>query len=200
MGAGHLVPIESNRPAKIGAMSLGQDGIAYVKDSLGQGGPLAALVAKLFEGHGATFAPLENGTTLERAKQFKTGTFMATAAIRKWLTDYIGSQWGVNSQLVLEEAWMKPEDIKPERAKQPYFFVGKTVYDVPKGDDLYAALFAGERQCRSWCYSVFVINPPAARPPTGEYASQEQLTAMAQNTQAVLASAYDHEGYVVWQK
>lgn len=195
-----MVPIESNRPAKIGMIDLEQDGMPYVKDALGQGGPLAALVAKLFEGHGTSFAALEEGTTLERAKQFTTGTFMATAAIRKWLAGYMEAQWGADTQLIVGDPWMKSADTRHFERWKPYFFGNDTAYYVPQGKDLYARLTQGQKCPVTWLFAVFVISPPVLLPQPGQYATQEQLNQLAQNTKAVLASAYDHEGYVVWQK
>jgi len=199
MGAGYLVPIESDRSAKIGLMDLGQPGISYVKSALDRGGPLAALVTKLFEGHGKSFAALEEGTTLERAKQFEVGTFMPTAAIRKRLADYMESKWGAKTQLIFGDPWLKASDFK-EHPRQPYFFSDNTPYYVPQGSDLYTVLTEGQKEPVTWYFAVFVIAPPVPLLPTGQHATEAQLAQMAQNTRAVLASAYDHEGYVVWER
>jgi hypothetical protein len=200
MGAGILVPIESNRSAKIGSIDLGQDGISYVKKALKEGGPLSPLVASLFDDQGTSFAALEDGTDLTRAKKFTVGTFMPTAAIRKWLADYVASKWGVNTQLVFGDPWAKPSDAA-NRRRQPYYFLGdQTPYYVPQGKDLYTLLTEGQKQPITRNFPIFVINPPVLLPQPGQQATHVQLDQLAQNTRAVLASAYDHEGYVVWQK
>lgn len=199
MGSGFLAPVESDRPATIQPVDLGQGGIAYVKNALEQGGPLSSLVAGMFDGKGASFAPLEKGMDLKRALQFETGAFMPTAAIRKWIANYIESQWGTNSQLIFADPWMKVDDFK-HPPEQPYFLGGETPYYAPAGNDLFAALTAGAKAPVTWYFPVFVVNPPVPLPSPGTRADADAIAMLARNTQAVLASAYDHEGYVVWQK
>jgi hypothetical protein len=70
-----MVPVESNRPATVVPVDLGQTGVAYVESQLEKAGPLAALVAQQIIGQGSSFTALEKGETLESALQFRTGTF-----------------------------------------------------------------------------------------------------------------------------
>jgi hypothetical protein len=196
-----MEPVENNRPATIKPVDLGQDGIPYVRQALAEGGPLGPLVAYLFDGQGASFAPMEEGTNLERALQFKTGTSMPTVAIRKWLADYMAARWGEqNVQLVFADPWRKPTGLNPKHSREPFFFGNQSIYFVPRGDNLYAKLSIGERQPLTWYFSVFVVAPPVLLALSGGHETQENLERLAQNTQAVLASAYDHEGYVVWER
>jgi hypothetical protein len=95
---------------------------------------------------------------------------------------------------------MKSRDFERHPSKQPYFFIDRIPYYAPRGDDLYAAFRGGELQKRSFLFSIFVISPDVPLPQSGAEMGQDYAELLARNTQAVLASAYDHEGYVMWQR
>lgn len=197
MDTGFLVPIESRRAATIVSFELGQDGIRYAKSVMKEAGPLAVSVAAAFGDQGVSFAALEQGVDFARARDFQTGTSMPTFAIRKWLAENLTSRWGNDVQLVFEDAWMKPEDIQPDL---PYFLIAETSYYVPSGGDLSDRIWEGQRRVMTWPFSAFVVAPSVALPRFGERVDQDCYNRLVHNTQEVLVSAYDHEGYVVWRK
>ena len=200
MGAGFLVPIENKRAAKILPINLGRDGIAFLQSEFkAEKKPLSSMIAPLLNNGGSAFAPLEKGESMKDAKQFKYGRSRPTVAIRKWLADYIVSQWGKNCQLIIEDPWEKPEDLNIRAQKLPHFFSDSGVYYAPDTNAMYKALDTAER-ASNFLFFGFVISPSVPLPPDGKNVDQDYIALLAQNTKAAFVRAYDWEGYVVWQK
>lgn len=197
--AGHMLSIESDRPATLQPIDLGSSGIAYVKSALAEGGRISFLVDESFGTQGTCLAPLEKGTTKERSEQFNIGTFMPTQAIRKWLADYITSQWGSDTQLMFADPWRKPSDFRRPQ-NTPYFFIENAPYIFPHDDDIYTRLTEGAKGIITHPFVAYVISPSVPVPPAGAQMGQDYAKLVAINTQAVLASAYDKEGYIIWQR
>lgn len=201
MGAGFLVPIESDRPAIIEPVNLGRDGITYLHSLLlEQQKPLSSSVAKLWNSGGISFAPLEKGKPVKEAKQFSVGTSRPTIAIQKWLSAYIDSQWGnKNYQLIFEDPWAKPSDSEKRAPKTNYFFCDDGVYYVPDNADAYTTIEIAKHQS-NFLFFGFVVSPVVPLPPSGKNVDQDYIVLLACNITAVFAIAYDFEGYVVWQR
>jgi hypothetical protein len=72
MGAGYMVPVENNRPARIVPIELGQKGTDQLRSNLQTLGHLSSYVASFVNNHGLCFAPVEDGSTLEQALKFRT--------------------------------------------------------------------------------------------------------------------------------
>ena len=201
MGAGFLVPIESDRPVIIKPVNLGRDGVVYVRSLLmEQNNPLSTAVAKLLNSGGRAFAPLEQGETLAEAKQFNTGRSRPTVAIQQWFADYIEEQWGYNGyQVVFEDPWETPDGCIIRRENINYFFSGSGVYYTSDHPNLYDAMETVKRQS-NFLFFGFVVSPAVPLPPSGTSVDQDYIELLTQNTQAVFIRSYDWEGYVVWQR
>lgn len=201
MGAGYLVPVENNRPATITAMDLGQQGTDLLRTSLLQdlGSPLSSFMAGFIDNQDLCFAAVEQGSMLEQTLEFKTSMNTPTVAVRTWLANYISHHWSADCQLVFEDSWMLKRDIENHPPNCPYFFVNGTPCYVPTGNTL-SALTLGNKKVISHHYAAFVVSPPVALPAIGLDMTPQQKQAMAENTRAILLSAYDGEGFVVWQK
>lgn len=192
---------EKKQPALIQRIDLGRTGLAFVREELGGGGPLAKCVAGLIQDGDAVFAPLDDGADHARAAALETGTSMPTIAIRQWIADYIGTHWGSKKcQVIFEDTWLDMNTVHVYPPRCPYFLVNATPYYVPQDDMLLAALSAGEKEVASWRYPIFVISPVLPLPSTGVGVETDYLNNLAQNVRAVLISAYDQESYVVWQR
>ena len=200
MGAGYLVPVESDRAAEISPVLLGRDGMAFMRAELaGQGRALSQAILAQFGENGKVFAPLEKGENLESAKGFAVGRSRPTMAIRTWLANAIQDRWQqAGVQLIVEDPWATPDDVLRRPPDMPYFFSSQGVYYAPDSADIYASLMAAQRQS-NFLFFGFVLSPAVLLPAAGANVGQDNITVLAQHTRAVFASAYDHEGYVVWQ-
>jgi len=198
MGAGILIPIEDDRPAEISLIPLGQAGFAYVDYQLPGFGPLAVKTFDLFKGKGRIFAPLEKGTTPSEAKKFSEGKDSPTVAIRTWIANYITLHWGKDCQLIAEDPWMKLSDVI-RHVKTGYFTIDDTPYYTPKEATMEQSFTTAAFEPHSWGFAVFVIDPPILPPSMENNSDSPYVQQLVENVKAVIISAYDSEGFVVWE-
>jgi len=215
MGAGILIPVENDRPAVVTPIPLGQAGFAYVEDELSAFGPLALKTLAAYKGKGRVFAPLEKGTSPAKAEQFEGGKDNPTVAIRAWIADYITLHWGKDCQLIAEDPWMTLPDVI-RHITTGYFTIDNTPYYTAKEDndsrsskdindsrsskdDMEQTFTTAAFEPHSWGFAVFVIDPPVLPIATKKDIDPHTVELLVQNVKAVMISAYDHDGYVVWE-
>lgn len=195
---GYILPSEDDR--KVVPFDLGNDGIAFVKSELDQTGPLSLMVLKLFAYNGKSFAPLDEGSTLEEVKEFESGQWYPSVNIKKWVADYVLADFGADSRFVFADPWYNAEDYKQWPPEGNYFFCESIPYFIPTAGSLYDMLMQGSKEVKSYLYPVFVVNPVTKLPESGKNVSLDYMAELAHNTKAILVSAYDQEGYVIWEK
>jgi hypothetical protein len=193
-----MTPVENSKPALISPVELGDEGLAYVRMQLQDGGPLSKMVCEQFGDSGSVFAPLKNTIDASDACDFTAGLNNPTAAIRTWLADYVGSQCA-DCMLIAEDSSMTADD-KLKLAQPYYFFSDSIPYFAPTSANLDAALTTIVHEMRSWNFSIFVIAPSVPLPAKHAAVDTEDIALLARQTRAVLVSAYDRSGYVVWRK
>ncbi len=153
---------------------------------------------ELFGDGGTSFAPVPVGTPMDKVLEFQGGAFMGMGASDRWLGDHIASQWGRDAQLIFVDPWISIIDRRLHPPKPRYFLTGTIIHCVPQMVDAAAALEIGSQENFSFLLIGFVIAPPVVLPAMRGQASAVEIETIAQNTQAVIVSAYDQDGYVVW--
>jgi hypothetical protein len=187
---------------KLTEMSLGREGLAYVDYCLrGETGLCAKIVETSFHG-GTTFALVPEGTSLERAWQFKTGGLMSRRQADAWLADYVQSaRVGGNAGcLVFQDVWAKPSDVRG--AHPNGFLQGASVYYwLAKNAVNAASVSKMFREIRSFqnvaMYCEYVPDESASN---SRFVDEAVIAELARTTVRVFAGAYDHEGFVVWSR
>lgn len=192
---------KANLPVDVAPVNLGQAGIAFMRSKLDRGRPLSSATVKSFGAKGVSFSLLPAGTTIEQATQFDTSVQLPMRASYPWLADYISAHWGGRGYaLVFEDPWMEPSDFAIRPPNQPHFTSNGIMYYMPQGNTALAALDAGATAVRSWLKLGFVISPSETLPSSGTEVDANLIKMLAQNVQAVFASAYDQESWVIWQR
>jgi hypothetical protein len=189
--------------SKLTEISLGREGIAYIGSCLRQGTGLCAKVAEISFRNGTTFAALPEGTSLERARDFKTGGLVTRRQTEAWLADYVQSACvgaGFGS-LVFQDIWAKQSDV---RIAHPSAFFDQTnvYYLLEKQAISISSVTEIFRQMKSFLsvamYSEYL--PRIEISSNGRFADEATILNLARKTVRVFSGAYDEEGFVVWSK
>ena len=142
------------------------------------------------------------GTSLERARGFKTGGLLSRRQADAWLADYVqSSRVGANAGcLAFQDVWAKPSDV---RAVHPNaFFQGVSVYYwLAKNAVNVSSVSKIFQEIRSFhnvaMYCEYLPDESASN---SRFVDETVIAELARTTERVFAGAYDQEGFVVWSR
>jgi hypothetical protein len=187
---------------KLTEMSLGREGIAYIDSCLRGETGLCAKIAETSFHNGATFAPLPDGTSLDRAWKFNTGGLLSRQQANAWLADYVqSSRVGADGGcLVFQDVWARSSD--PGIALPDAFFQGTNVYYcLEKNAVDLSSVSRIFRQIRSFFQiAMYCEYPPDENVSNSRFVDETVIADLARKTVRIFAGAYDQEGFVVWSK
>jgi hypothetical protein len=183
-------------------MSLGREGLAYVDYCLRGETGLCGKVAETSLHGGTTFALVPEGTSLERAWQFKTGGLLSRRQADAWLADYVrSSRVGANAGcLVFQDVWEKPKDVRGAhpnaflQGDSVYYWLAKNAINVSSVSKMFREIISFQNVAM---YCEYVPDESASN---SRFVDETVIAELARTTVRVFAGAYDQEGFVVWSK
>ncbi len=181
---------------------LGTPGVNYPRTRLGDGNALAQLLCTAIDLEGGqTFAFLPPGIQLSASTNWSHGLGMSRAesvtTVCGALADIAGGH--EDAICVFEDSEARPGDPWLATAKSDIRVLGSEVYHVAN-----ASLPAGIGEAMGWAESSWLLIGVLANPFSGwEYPADDRITEqdlweLVASTVAIVVSAFDGEGYVVW--
>lgn len=200
-------------------IQLGPAASLYLKERLTQGNALSKHVAREVDfSKGRIFTELPEGISASEAHQFRTGgkvqshsvrqsgmhlvafnslSDAAVAAIQRSLSS------GLGRVCIFEDSVSLPKDKCLKKSPARVMFFGNEVYHVlstQQGDRQTIADTIAFAKCASGLIGFVAELPERVRIYSRNFLlSEDDLHGLAENTQTVVCSAYDGEGYLCWQ-
>ena len=184
---------------------LGRDGIEYVRRRLRKGTGLCSSVLNMSYSGGVAFAPLPEGTSLERAKVFNTGGITSRPRAAEWFVGHIHSIYKntIGVSLIFQDVWSSSDfrviktsdDKKFMNNTNAYYFLEKNEINLRLIDRLIGAVSRG----------LFIAFFSRFRIHKSEFSidnivSDEVINILAYYVQEIFVGAYDQEGLVIWRR
>ncbi len=184
-------------------INLGEEGLEFVASSLRGELGLCSKLSLQIERGGDVFSPLPEGTSRERALQFRTGGLMSWRETCAWFERELEQLSGriENGSLVFQDVWFRPDD--PVRGGYDgVFFDRSCVYFVLGPHEINAAAVSRTMLRlhsfkRVAVFSNFSFS--AADIPPTHVVAETLVDEIARGANQVFISAYDQEGLVVWR-
>ncbi|HEX9132967.1 MAG TPA: hypothetical protein VF844_11805 [Ktedonobacteraceae bacterium] len=194
--------------ANLKKLPLGQDGIKFVESRLVSGGKGICLkLLNLPLSEGTVYAVVPEDTSLDRAKQFETGGLAQWIYGDAWLAKHVISLYSDNMDgtLIFHDVWgASPTDsgFRKKRKSEMFFNQTDVYHFVEAGYINSDIVIRTMREIASFLLIGAFINFPivASELPADGFVDDSLIDELVRNTQEIYVSAYDQEGFVVWQR
>jgi len=154
---------------------------------------------------GVTFAPLPEGTSLKRAKEFNKGGLMSRSNTAEWFAEHIQTIYKntIGGTLIFQDVWSSSEfrTVKISNEKKfinntnAYYFLERNEINERSINRLIGGV---SKYLFIAFFSPFRIHKKEFS--TDNIVSDDVINMLAYYIKEVFVGAYDQDGLVVWKK
>lgn len=185
-------------------IDLGQSGIAYLAKCLRGERELSGKLSRIVGQGGVSIAFVPDDTPLPRVMDFESGGLIARSASIAALADHIQSSPILRNDdlLIVHDVWSKPDDhdfLPPLPLR--LFRSASGAYSYARRSELNRdTLKDAANWPTSFSFVGAVTRCPAFDLQAHAVVPESLIDALADGAREVYVSAYDQEGFVIWQR